>query len=71
MRPSTGYVNPFELKLLDWYAGCVLIGLLAKHGDGDWEAIVTDSFDIAREMLEARSAHVPREAATSKSESES
>jgi hypothetical protein len=60
-RASTPpYVNPGELKLLDWFAGCALIGLCAceqiKYPD-----IVADAFRFAREMLEVRAAHVPRE----------
>jgi hypothetical protein len=64
MTRSPPYVNPAELALLDWYAGCALPGLIADpHADhSTFEEVSQDAFDIAREMLKARSRHVPREA---------
>jgi hypothetical protein len=60
MTERPPYVNPGELRLLDWFAGCALIGLLAKRGSVSWEESVEAALRIARDMLEARSKHVPR-----------
>lgn len=58
------YVNPGELQLLDWFAGCALVGLIMKRGIQIYrenDGLAKDAFLVAREMLEARAKHVPRE----------
>ena len=62
MSPPT--VNPGELRLLDWLAGCALIGILADSG-GDLadDVIARGAYKLAREMLVARAKHVPQEEA--------
>jgi len=50
------------LKLLDWFAGCALSGMLSNP-EASFGDIAQQSFRIAREMLKARERHVPREEA--------
>lgn len=47
------YVNPNDVDLLDWFAGCALMGIIADLGADhiDDEGIAADSYVIAREML--------------------
>lgn len=56
------YVNPNDVDLLDWLAGCALMGIIADLGADhiDDEGIAADSYVIAREMLAAREKHMPR-----------
>ena len=55
--------TPAELKLLDWFAGCALVGLCSSLGEDyvDTPTLEHDCYLIARAMLKARATHVRRE----------